>query len=93
MDRLVQLDRLAVTVIIDNETDGLSPPCGCCDPAAAADCTAATYTSVISHVVSEVKRGSAACLDFRAVCQAGHGYSLLLEAEAGGICHRYDPAA
>lgn len=47
MDELVQLDRLQVTVIVDNETDGLSPPCACCDPAAAAEDRAANYTSEV----------------------------------------------
>lgn len=90
MDCLVQLDSLQVTVIVDNETDGLSPPCACCDPsssAAAAD-RAAKYTSEISHLASEVKGGGADCLDFSSICFAGHGYSLLLEAEADGRFHR-----
>lgn len=88
MDQLVQLDSLQITVIIDNETDGLSPPCACCDPSAAAADRAAKYTSEISHLVGEVKGGSAECVDFRAICNAGHGYSLLLEAEAEGTVHR-----
>jgi hypothetical protein len=48
-DRLMQLDRLQVTVIVDNESDGLSPPCRCCDASAtpAAD-RAAKYTSEVS---------------------------------------------
>jgi 7,8-dihydropterin-6-yl-methyl-4-(beta-D-ribofuranosyl)aminobenzene 5'-phosphate synthase len=88
MDRLVQLDKLQVTVIVDNETDGLSPPCGCCDPSAAAADRAARYTSEVSHLASSVKGGSAECLDWSNICFAGHGYSLLLEAEADGRCHR-----
>lgn len=85
----MQLDSLQITVIIDNETDGLSPPCACCDPSAAAADRAAKYTSEISHLVGEVKGGSAECVDFRAICNAGHGYSLLLEAEAEGTVHRH----
>lgn len=27
------VERLIVTVMVDNETDGLSSPCACCDPA------------------------------------------------------------
>lgn len=88
MNKLVQLDRLQVTVIVDNETDGLSPPCGCCDPSAAAADRAAKYTSEISHLVGEVKGGSKDRLDWSQICFAGHGYSLLLEAEADGKIHR-----
>jgi 7,8-dihydropterin-6-yl-methyl-4-(beta-D-ribofuranosyl)aminobenzene 5'-phosphate synthase len=90
MDQLVQLDRLDITVIVDNETDGLSRPCGCCGgPAAAAD-TAAQYTSEVSHLVAEVLAGRRDSIDFRDICFAGHGYSLLLEATAGGTCHRWE---
>lgn len=47
-DRLQKLDRLQVTVIVDNESDGLSPPCRCCDPSAAAAADrAAKYTSEV----------------------------------------------
>lgn len=46
-DRLVQLERLQVTVIVDNESDGLSPPCRCCDPSAAPADRAAKYTSEV----------------------------------------------
>lgn len=88
MNSLVQLDRLQVTVIVDNETDGLSPPCGCCDPSAAAADRAANYTSETNNVVAQVRAGKRDCLDFTAVCFAGHGYSVLLEAEAGGTTHR-----
>jgi hypothetical protein len=85
LDALVQLDRLRITVIVDNETDGLSPPCGCCQSAQ----PAAAYTSEVSRIVSEVTAGSRQDLDFRAICNAGHGYSLLLEAETGdGTTHR-----
>lgn len=89
-DRLVKLDRLQVIVIVDNESDGLSPPCRCCDTSAtpAAD-RAAKYTSEVSHAVGRVRAGAAACLDWSSdICFAGHGYSLLLEAEVDGKCHR-----
>lgn len=88
MDRLVKLDKLSITVVVDNQTDGLSTPCGCCDPSAAAADRAAKYTSEVSRLVSEVKGGSRECVDFSGICFAGHGYSLLLEAEADGKCHR-----
>lgn len=50
----------------------------CCDP-----------PLQVSNAVGRVRSGAAACLDFSSdICFAGHGYSLLLEAEAGGTCHR-----
>lgn len=51
----------------------------CCDP----------LLLQVSHAVGRVRSGAATCLDFSSdICCAGHGYSLLLEAEAGGTCHR-----
>lgn len=85
MDQLVQLDRLNITVIVDNETDGLSRPCGCCGEQE----KAAQYTSEVSQLVGEVLAGRQEDIDFRELCFAGHGYSLLLEAEAEGKCHRW----
>eukprot|EP00879_Flechtneria_rotunda_P026916 GHRR01028761.1.p1 GENE.GHRR01028761.1~~GHRR01028761.1.p1 ORF type:complete len:103 (+),score=18.27 GHRR01028761.1:266-574(+) len=76
MDGLVPLDRLLVTVLVDNETDGMSSPCAC-----------SKYTSEFSHMVSEVLGGTANCLDFERICFAGHGLSLLLGAEVGGKQH------
>eukprot|EP00878_Enallax_costatus_P012154 GHUV01012691.1.p1 GENE.GHUV01012691.1~~GHUV01012691.1.p1 ORF type:complete len:375 (+),score=87.03 GHUV01012691.1:204-1328(+) len=83
----VELDRLEVLVMVDNESDGLSLPCYAADPSASGRERAAKYTSEISHLVSEVRSGHKECADFRSICGAGHGLSLLLTAEVDGKTH------
>jgi 7,8-dihydropterin-6-yl-methyl-4-(beta-D-ribofuranosyl)aminobenzene 5'-phosphate synthase len=87
MEALTELSSLAITVLVDNATDMISPPCACCDPQTPADDRVAAYTSESQWLVSRVKGGAAAAMDFSDVCFAGHGLSLLLEAEAQGRTH------
>ncbi|WIA36843.1 hypothetical protein OEZ86_008095 [Tetradesmus obliquus] len=84
MEGLVELDKLHLLVIVDNESDGLSQPCGAADPSAKASERAAMYQSEVSHNVSDVRTGRAGCLDFQKVAFAGHGLSVLLTAEVDG---------
>uniref|UniRef100_A0A383WLF3 Metallo-beta-lactamase domain-containing protein n=1 Tax=Tetradesmus obliquus TaxID=3088 RepID=A0A383WLF3_TETOB len=84
MEGLVKLDKLHLLVIVDNESDGLSQPCGAADPSAKATERAAMYQSEVSHNVLDVRTGRAGCLDFQKVAFAGHGLSVLLTAEVDG---------
>lgn len=46
---------------------------------------AAKYQSELSHNVSNVRGGRADCLDFQSIAYAGHGLSVLLQAEVDGL--------
>jgi len=50
---------------------------------------AAQYTSEVSACVSAVRSGQADEVNFQTmICKAGHGLSLLLEAQVAGSTHR-----
>lgn len=70
-DRLVEIDHLAVTVIVDNETDALSPPCCCCDPKECTGHVTCKYTSESMRLVSDVQAGRMDEMDYHKVCWAG----------------------
>lgn len=83
MEDLVELTRLTVIDIVDNETDSLSSSCSCMQPSpnitsahGKVDERPCTYTQEFMKVIKEEK-----ALDFRNVCHAAHGLSLLLIAE------------
>jgi hypothetical protein len=50
MEGLVQLDKLSMVVIVDNESDGLSQPCGAADPSAKATERAGELSHACYHV-------------------------------------------
>ncbi|EFJ49653.1 hypothetical protein VOLCADRAFT_89597 [Volvox carteri f. nagariensis] len=77
--QLRAVERLTVTVIVDNETDGLSSPCACCDPSLDPS-TSTPYQSEFTWAVHQVTGGRWPSLDFRHSLQAGHGLSLLVSA-------------
>ncbi|KXZ49267.1 hypothetical protein GPECTOR_22g860 [Gonium pectorale] len=51
--RLREVESVTVTVIVDNETDGLSTPCRCCDPALDPE----TRTPYVSEFTAGVQAG------------------------------------
>ena len=83
MEELVELNRLTVINIVDNESDSLSSSCSCMKPTpnvtaddGKIDERPCTYSQEFMNVIREEK-----ALDFRQVCHAAHGFSLLLIAE------------
>ena len=69
--RLVAVDRLDVTVLIDNVTDGLST----------------TPSHVVPEWAGLLAAGRLPTLSGEAICCAHHGLSLLITAHAGGRTH------
>lgn len=63
----VEVESLRVTVIVDNITDMLSPPCDCCRATPAA----CTYSSEVAKGIAAVKAGKAPCFDFSTSLLAG----------------------
>lgn len=61
--QVVEVDSLRVQLLVDNETDGLSTPCGCCDPALEPWAGGTRYTSEFARMA----QASAPC----AVCAVG----------------------
>eukprot|EP00930_Biecheleria_cincta_P100980 TRINITY_DN92604_c0_g1_i1.p1 TRINITY_DN92604_c0_g1~~TRINITY_DN92604_c0_g1_i1.p1 ORF type:complete len:359 (-),score=57.20 TRINITY_DN92604_c0_g1_i1:38-1114(-) len=79
MDSILEVDSLTVVNIVDNETDSLSSPCACCaEPAKSG-------VKFCGEFGKNAKRHKG--INFDKACSAGHGLSLLLEAEAGGTKH------
>ncbi|GLC35622.1 hypothetical protein PLESTB_000187100 [Pleodorina starrii] len=86
--QLCAVERLTVTVIVDNETDGLSSPCACCDPFLDSS-TSTPYQSEFTWGVHQVASGRWPSLDFRRSLLAGHGLSLHISATtADGAVHQ-----
>ncbi|GIL75249.1 hypothetical protein Vretimale_7908 [Volvox reticuliferus] len=86
--QLRAVERLTVTVVVDNETDGLSAPCACCDPSLDPN-TSTPYQSELTWATHQVASGKWPDLDFRQSLLAGHGLSLLLSATTSdGSVHR-----
>ncbi len=80
---LIEVKRLTVIDIVDNETDSLSSACSCMSPTpnikkadGIVDDRICTYTQEFMSVIRQEK-----ALDFQKVCLAAHGLSLLLIAE------------
>ena len=83
MKDLIEVKRLTVIDIIDNESDSLSSSCSCMKPTPnitskdkKQDERPCIYTQEFMSVIKENK-----ALDFNKVCHAAHGLSLLLIAE------------
>ena len=81
MEDLIEVKRLTVINIVDNETDALSSPCSCMAPIpnksrSSPDERPCKYTQEFAAVLSHHK-----ALDFDYVCHAAHGLSLLIIAE------------
>ncbi|KAG2438963.1 hypothetical protein HYH02_010755 [Chlamydomonas schloesseri] len=74
-----EVDSVVVTAIVDNETDGMSTPCACCDPALDPD-TRTPYASEFTAGIQRVMAGQWDCMDFTRTLMAGHGLSLLITA-------------
>ncbi|KAG2443708.1 hypothetical protein HXX76_002056 [Chlamydomonas incerta] len=74
-----EVESVVVTAIVDNETDGLSTPCACCDPALDPN-TRTSYASEFTTGIQRVMAGEWPCLDFTRTLMAGHGLSLLITA-------------
>lgn len=79
---LIELKKLTIVNIVDNETDGMSSPCSCMQPTPGMsskevpDLRVAAYTLEIASAVVENK-----ALDMAQLCHAAHGLSLMLIAE------------
>jgi len=81
MKGLMEVKKLTVIDIIDNETDPLSSPCCCMKPTPSVsskepDDRPCVFTQELMTVIKEQK-----ALDFNIMCHAAHGLSLLLIAE------------
>ena len=81
MKDLIEVKRLTVIDIVDNETDALSAPCRCIQPipntrSSTLDERPCIYTQEFMTILSNEK-----ALNFENVCHSAHGLSLLLIAE------------
>jgi 7,8-dihydropterin-6-yl-methyl-4-(beta-D-ribofuranosyl)aminobenzene 5'-phosphate synthase len=81
MKGLIEIKRLTVINIVDNETDALSSPCCCMKPtpntpSSTPDDRPCTYTQELNTVIKDE-----GALDFNYQCHAAHGLSLLLIAD------------
>ena len=80
-NHIIEIKRLTIINIVDNETDPLSSPCCCMKPtpntfSKTPDDRPCTYTQELMATVQDKK-----ALDFNYMCHAAHGLSLLLIAE------------
>mmetsp|Transcript_38166 Transcript_38166/g.85075 ORF Transcript_38166/g.85075 Transcript_38166/m.85075 type:complete len:371 (+) Transcript_38166:64-1176(+) len=82
---LKEVDRLTIINIVDNETDGLSTPCSCCDPRQPGWTGVTSYESEFTSMMKDVVSGRTQEMNIQRSLHAGHGLSLLLVAEAEGV--------
>lgn len=75
---LLELDSLTVYNIVDNESDGMSGGCACCQ----GDDATFEYTSEMDSHIAATKS-----LNFDTLCHAAHGLSLLLVGTRDGVTH------
>eukprot|EP00884_Botryococcus_braunii_P016025 jgi/Botrbrau1/3105/Bobra.0070s0087.3 len=81
------LDSLTVTVIVDNESDSMSPGCACCDSREGRDPICIYEPELLRLVQAGVAKGVDGSVNIQNMCFAGHGLSLLLEGRVDGKSH------